>query len=352
MKKNRTACRAAALSLLLSLLLVFPMTAKADSTTYSRDGYTLVFIDQSAGLSPTTKQRLIDTFFAVYPQMAGRFNPSAVRQVAFTIDPAYDGVAYTAGTSVVFSANWFAGYPNDIDCATHELMHVVQAYPGYDPVWLVEGIADYARYRYGLDNPGAGWRLPDYASNQNYTDGYSVTARFLVWVEAKLDNYTIVNRLDARLRSNTYTPGAWNEITGYPVDQLWGMYAENPSLSGGIFVIGDVNGDAGVTVSDLIELRAVMKSGASTSEQLRAGDLNADGDLTGADAALLMSRLKIVPGDVNGDGEITSLDIMLIRKLMLEGAPAGEMMLAGGDLDGDGGLRPVDVMLIRKLMLG
>ena len=51
---------------------------------------------------------------------------------------------------------------------------------------LTEGLADYARYKYGVNNAAAGWSLPNYASGQSYTNAYAVTARFLVWLELRV----------------------------------------------------------------------------------------------------------------------------------------------------------------------
>lgn len=123
------------------------------------------------------------------------------------------------------------------------------------------------------------------------------------------------------------------------------------SDDGAGFMPGDVNGDSGVTASDLIALRAAVASGSFTNAELLAGDLDDDGDLTAADISLMLQQLQIVPGDVNGDGGITPLDIMLIRKAMLN-ENATDDQTAGGDMNGNGLLDPLDIMLIRKLLIG
>lgn len=135
-----------------------------------------------------------------------------------------------ANGAIVVSAQWLRNNPKDTDLVTHELMHVVQSYPGGQPGWLVEGIADYVRWRYGRDNNGANWALPNYSSNQRYTDSYRVTGRFLAWLERKV-NGNIVNQLDLALRQNRYQNGAiWNQLTGKSVDQLWDEYARSPAF--------------------------------------------------------------------------------------------------------------------------
>ena len=131
---------------------------------------------------------------------------------------------------LVVSATYLRNHPKDIDLVTHELMHVVQSYPNGQPVWLVEGIADYVRWKYGRDNAGANWNLPNFDRTQRFTDSYAVTARFLVWLERKV-NRNIVNRLDRALRGDQYQNGQiWKQITGKSIDQLWSDYASKSSL--------------------------------------------------------------------------------------------------------------------------
>jgi hypothetical protein len=164
------------------------------------------------------------------PQMCDRFNRNGcTRDVLITIDPGYTGVAYASGGAIVISATWLRNNPQDTDVVTHEGMHVVQRYPRGDPGWLVEGIADYARWRYGRNNPAANWWLPDFDRSQHYTNAYRVTARFLVWCEKRYPN--IVDQLDAAMRSNSYSGNSWNQFAGgKSVDQLWTDYTNNPNL--------------------------------------------------------------------------------------------------------------------------
>ena len=88
--------------------------------------------------------------------------------MTFIIDPNYNGVAGTSNGRVVFSAKYMTAHPGDIDIVTHETMHIVQSYGNRSgmPGWLTEGIADYIRYAYGVDNKGAGWSLPKFSENR------------------------------------------------------------------------------------------------------------------------------------------------------------------------------------------
>jgi len=204
-------------------------TTPVGTVTYSSAGYTVRFTNNDGTFDNAVYQRMINTFFTVYPKLVSRFYTGAAKTVSFTIDPSYNGVAYTSGTSVTFSAAWFHSHPEDIDVVTHEVMHIVQAYTGGAPGWLTEGIADYVRYKYGVNNGPAGWSLPTWSSSQHYTNAYRVTARFLVWLELHVRS-TIVNDLNTALRNKTYTSNTWNSLTGKSVDQLWADYSQNPAL--------------------------------------------------------------------------------------------------------------------------
>lgn len=213
------------------LCLSFALTAHAQQTeTIARKGFKLVYIDKTAnGFDTTEKRRLIDAFFKVYPEEAATFNKNTAKEVHFIIDPAYDGVAATTGANITFNPEWFKKNPEDIDVVTHEAMHIVQAYPHYEPVWLTEGIADYVRFKFGVNNPAANWKLPDYNPKQSYHNSYRITARFLHWLEEK-KRKDIVVKLDEARRKDSYTDAIWKELTGKTLDELWAEYAASPAI--------------------------------------------------------------------------------------------------------------------------
>lgn len=206
-----------------------PPILEAKTKSYSEGAYTLILTNNDGSVNSTIRDKMVKTFFKVYPQLVNRFNPHATNTVFFIIDPTYNGVAYAiGGTTVYFSANYLKNNPTDIDVVTHEVMHLVQAYAN-GLGWLTEGIADYARYTYGVDNAGARWALPAYALGQNFTDSYRVTARFLVWLDKKYGP-TLINDLDAGLRAGTYTTETWVKLTGKTLAELWQNYAQDPTL--------------------------------------------------------------------------------------------------------------------------
>jgi len=213
----------------------------SDKDSVTKGAYTLVFINRDPTFAikgAIVKQRMIDAFFKVYPAEAAIYNPNTNRHVVFLIDPNYEGVAATFSSSfgnirvdtVHFNPAWMLKMPTDVDVVTHEVMHIVQEY-GYSagPFWLTEGIADYARYKFGVDNAGSGWSMPDYRAGQSYTNSYRISARFLVWMEEK-KTPNVVQKLDAELRAHTYDDGTWKKLTGESLDDLWKDYAANPAI--------------------------------------------------------------------------------------------------------------------------
>lgn len=205
-------------------------TKLPDSTVSRQAKYSLTFVNQDASFDPALKERMIKTFFTVYPELAKAYNRQTDRAVKIVIDTAYKGVAETNNGKVTISSRWMHLHPEDIDVITHEVMHIVQDYGNSTgPGWLTEGIADYARYKFGVNNAAAKWSLPPYKLTQNYDNAYRVTARFLLWMEEKVKP-GIVKSLDKQLREHTFTDGTWKQLTGKTVDELWKDYAANPAV--------------------------------------------------------------------------------------------------------------------------
>lgn len=201
-----------------------------DKETIKRKGFTLHFNSQDPTFDPALKTRMIETFFKVYPLLTKEYNKKANKEVYFEIDTAYKGVAGASRGKVTFGSAYFKKFPGDVDVVTHEVMHIVQNYGrSKGPGWLTEGIADYVRYKFGVDNPGAGWALPEFKSTDSYKNSYRTVARFLAWLE-KNDNKGIVKKLDSSLRDQTYTNEIWEKETGKSLDDLWKAYSENPAL--------------------------------------------------------------------------------------------------------------------------
>lgn len=132
------------------------------------------------------------------------------------------GVAGTSGNKISVSAKWVTEHPDDFGMIIHEHTHVVQSYPKYDPVWLVEGVADFIRYH--VMEPENAPRFD--ARRQRHTDGYGVTAAMLAFAEEKYDK-ELVTKLSAAMRQNKYKEELWKEYTGKTPDELWKEFVES-----------------------------------------------------------------------------------------------------------------------------
>jgi hypothetical protein len=207
-------------TVVLIFTLQIPFMAPAQQVI-RKSGYTLTFQSNYAELDANLQKRLTETFFKVYPKLANEYNKETISRVKFLVDTAYKGVAATSDGQVVFSSLWMKKHPEDIDVVTHEVMHIVQNYGNSTgPGWLTEGIADYARFKFGIDNAGSNWALPGYKAGQSYTNSYRITAGFLDWLE-KSKQKGIVKKLDREMRDHTYSDGIWESLTSKTLDQLW-----------------------------------------------------------------------------------------------------------------------------------
>ncbi|RXG13215.1 basic secretory peptidase family protein [Leeuwenhoekiella aestuarii] len=215
----------------LSKYYILALIAVVISGNLQAQKYTLTYTSQDDTLDPSIQKGIEKIFKKVYPKLVKDFNKNSQKHVTIKIDTAYDGVAYAHQGAITISSAWLHKKPEDLDLVTHELMHLVQSYPGgAGPGWLTEGIADYVRYKYALDNDGAGWSLTPFSPNQNYENSYRITARFLLWITQNYDK-NLVKKLDYDLRNKKYTLQTWKDYTGKTVDELWQEYASKPSVN-------------------------------------------------------------------------------------------------------------------------
>ncbi|KAA8479157.1 secretory protein [Arcticibacter tournemirensis] len=202
--------------------------------TVKQGDYQLVFINKNSNFNPVIQKELIETYFKVFPVLVSTFNDKTTHEVIFVTDTAYKGVAEASGNRILFSTTYMNAHPTDIDIVTHEGMHLVQGYGyGSGPVWLTEGIADFIRYKYGVDNIGSKWSLPAFTAQHNekkYENSYRITARFFEWIDQKVKPGMII-QLDKELRNHTYNQDTWVRLSGKTIDELWDDYAKNPELT-------------------------------------------------------------------------------------------------------------------------
>jgi hypothetical protein len=139
-----------------------------------------------------------------------------------------DGVAYTVGNEVHLSSQFLADVAaNKQDLVqeitgvlSHELAHVYQHdNDNYGEItWLVEGIADFVRYRSGLVP------LTRRQRGGTYTDSYNITAFFLDYLDRTYPDF--VYKLNAALAppDKAWTTAYFQTATGKDIDALWADY--------------------------------------------------------------------------------------------------------------------------------
>ena len=216
--------------LLSALLGLFIISSKVTGQEIiKKKGYTLTYESNDSTFDPALKESLIKTFFKVYPKLSKEYNKNTSKEVKFFVDTSYKGVAATGGGRVRFSASYMKKHPEDIDVVTHEVMHIVQDYGrSVGPGWLTEGIADYARFKFGVNNEAAKWALPPYKEGQSYTNSYRITASFLNWLE-KGAYKGVVKKLNSALHEHSFTAETWKNLTTGTLEELWSDYAKQQS---------------------------------------------------------------------------------------------------------------------------
>jgi hypothetical protein len=138
------------------------------------------------------------------------------RVVHMSLSKQYDGVAAASGNKVTGSVDYFTKHPNDVGAMIHETVHVVQQYRGRrNPSWLVEGTADYLRFF--IHEPE---KLgPINAEKAHFNGSYRVSAAFLAYLVENFDE-RIVQKLNATMRSGTYSETIFHELTGRTLAEL------------------------------------------------------------------------------------------------------------------------------------
>ncbi len=145
--------------------------------------------------------------------------PNAVN-VVYKTGPDVTGVAATGGGVMTVNSAWCRPHPDDTGLTVHETAHVIQAYSAYDPVWLVEGIADYARW---VKFEPEHFHPRINVKRATYHDSYQTTATFLGWCELHYDS-RLVSKLSQDVRFGAYKTALFQRYTGKDVDALWSEF--------------------------------------------------------------------------------------------------------------------------------
>jgi len=204
----------------------------------------LTFSEESKkSLHPKAVELLIDTFNKVYPGICDFFNNGEIRHVVFETDSncvnphhimVVEDDRLITGNIIKFNPNnqIFQKQPYDIDFMTHELVHVAQPdkYWHNDnyPMWITEGLADYGREKFGLNNKATGWSITKVTGKKSkrlYEQGYTIAAGFFIWIEKNIDE-TLPKDLNEAMKSGRYSRNYFIEKTGKTIDELWEVYLD------------------------------------------------------------------------------------------------------------------------------
>ena len=190
--------------------------------------------------SPEQMVTLSQLFWQCYPKMYARYADLSdpPTDVVLAIENTGYEIAEAGGNFVHLHDKWLWSNPEDYDCITHELAHIIQN--GWDEAYLedsgfIERFADCCRYEYALNdgyyNDG-GWTLhtPETESSR----GESV--RFFVWLDFTFSGSgtDIMRNFFDVCRNMTYSPDQWDDawaqifagtaLEGKTADEVWAMY--------------------------------------------------------------------------------------------------------------------------------
>lgn len=210
----------------LTIPQISPISPETDLLSY------LTIIDKSKKLSAASKANIKKVFAKAYGKICEKFNYGTLYPVTIIIDPNEDDVAYTDCDqhTIVIGADYYLDNLEDYDLVTHELVHVAQCYQASVPWWLTEGMADYGRYLFGLNNKSAGWRLPWYTSGtNNYSAGYKDCAAFLCYISDRFGE-DVIDKLNYACKNDLYTPHIWKQLTGKTLPDLDAEYHNDTAL--------------------------------------------------------------------------------------------------------------------------
>ena len=184
------------------------------------------FVDVSqapdlAGWAQTAESQMeeswADTDALLY---SDKFIPPNAVNVIYTTGPGVTGVAATGGGVMTVNTAWCHQHPEDTGLTVHETAHVIQAYSAYNPVWLVEGIADYIRWvRFEPEH----FHPRINVQKATYHDSNQTTATFLGWCERHYDS-RLVTKLSQNVRFGTYQNSLFKDYCGKDVNTLWAEF--------------------------------------------------------------------------------------------------------------------------------
>lgn len=190
--------------------------------------YTLRFdTTEVPDLTQWVRSKLMPACEKWYPEIVKQLASDsfeAPTDFSITFRKEMSGVAYTRGKNVVGAGPWYRRNLEGeaVGSIIHELVHVVQQYPGgrnRPPSWLVEGIADQVRW-YQFEPIDRRRKLQ--WAQADYDDAYFASATFLNTIIVNLDPDAL-RSINAACREGRYTPDYWQRKYGKSAAQIWEM---------------------------------------------------------------------------------------------------------------------------------
>ncbi|MET4082235.1 hypothetical protein ABIB40_002193 [Pedobacter sp. UYP30] len=101
--------------LILISVLLFSISASAQTDSVKRNRYTLVFENPSSLTNPKVKDKVVDAFFKAYPAFARADGYRTKRKVSLTIKPSLEKVLAAKEGEILVDSAWINGNPKNID---------------------------------------------------------------------------------------------------------------------------------------------------------------------------------------------------------------------------------------------
>jgi hypothetical protein len=186
------------------------------------DVNTQLFLKSNPDITSIIRQAALDDCNILFSKASDvPANRSYLRVV---VSPERSDVAGQAGYELGINAHNFdtgrdATDQNDfIGVMHHEIAHYYQVNTSGAPGWIIEGMADFVRFKSGYNS------LNPRSKGGSYKDGYTNTAYFLWYLDDKYPNFVRQIELDLHGPSNSWDPNYFPNKTGKTVDDLWDEY--------------------------------------------------------------------------------------------------------------------------------
>jgi hypothetical protein len=138
--------------------------------------------------------------------------------ITIFLDPAYTGLAEASFVTGQIRVNptWLRNNPEDAGgMFVHESTHILQAYPGSQPGYITEGIADWTRDWFTRERPN---HKP--SATAKLTDGYSEGAYMLEYAEQRYSP-GIIRKVNIAAHNGQYNDSVITQATGKTPQQLY-----------------------------------------------------------------------------------------------------------------------------------